>query len=70
MAKDFHPLLLPDTTNPGQVLCFDLGYTPNGTYAISGSDDFTARVWDLSQSDAPTASSAMVAAGPAQSFGV
>ena len=40
------------------VLCVQLGYTPNGAYALSGSDDCTARVWDLNL--APQATTAVV----------
>ena len=27
------------------VLCLDIGYTAQGIYVVSGSDDKTARVW-------------------------
>ena len=27
------------------VLCFDIGYTAEGVYVVSGSDDHTARLW-------------------------
>ena len=45
------------------VLCMALGYTPNSAYVLSGSDDGTARVWNLSeQTQLPQAPGAVVAA--------
>lgn len=29
------------------VLCMAVGYTPDATYLVSGSDDHTARVWSI-----------------------
>lgn len=33
------------TGHHAAVLCFDVGYTSNGIYVVSGSDDRTARLW-------------------------
>jgi len=44
------------------VLCFDLGYTPQGNFILSGSDDCTARVWALKEEASGGARGAIVAA--------
>lgn len=50
------------------VLCLEVGYTPQGNFLLSGSDDGTARVWPLRTAAdsraAAAASTAVVAAGP------
>ena len=46
------------------VLCVELGYTPNGAYVLSGSDDCTARVWDLNLTPQATTAVVVTPDGP------
>ena len=47
------------------VLCLEVGYTPQGNFLLSGSDDCTARVWPLrTEQPAAAASSTVVVARP------